>query len=344
MKKAIMLYSKGYEQLDYGPDHPFRPERFTKTKNYFMTKFPDLKILEPKAIRPEELLQVHSKFYIEHVKNLSNKGYGYLSVDTPVFPGIFEWALLYCGAAKMGIDLLLSGYDVVFNPCGGLHHAKRDSDGGFCVFNDVAFAAVYAEKQGRKPVIIDIDAHAGDGTMEILYEKPILKISIHEDPHYLYPGNGFIDQFGEKEGYGFNINIPLPPLAGDNDLNLAFSEIVIPAVKKFKPDIIILQSGVDGYYRDPLTSLSYTGWGYRRVAKLLASFNLPILMLGGGGYDLNVVPILWAIIFGELIGNSEGILEDLSKMDEKAKLSNEQIVKRTKKVINQILKSHPFFL
>ncbi len=344
LMKAAIIYSEIYEKVDFGPDHPFKRERFILTKRLFEEEFPEIPFLEPDVVDLSYLRKVHSNGYIEKVKRLSMRGYGYLSIDTPVFKGIYEWALTYCGGSLLGAKELLKGsYRVVFNPCGGLHHAKYDDDGGFCVFNDVALAAVYFYEKGKRTAIVDIDAHAGDGTMLILYEKPVLKISIHEDPTFLYPGNGFIDQFGAGPGYGYNINIPLPPGTSDEELLIVFKNIVIPALEKYEPEYIILQSGVDGYRKDPLTHLSYTAHGYHQIAELLRKTELPILMLGGGGYYVSAVPILWATIFATLIDNFERIRSKVFSLDPEPSKSDKEIKSSVKEIVKILLEEHPFF-
>jgi len=342
MRKAAFVYTKEFEKVNYGPDHPFRAERFSETISFFKSKFNDTPIIEPQLIDEEILLEVHSKRYVEEVKEYSKKGYGFLSIDTPVFKGIFEWALWYSSASYHALRLVLDRkYDVVFNPCGGLHHAKKDSDGGFCVFNDVALIAKIAFNEGRNAAIVDYDAHAGDGTMRILYDLPILKISIHEDPYFLYPGDGFIEQVGKGKGYGYTLNIPLPPYSGDDILIDAFKDIIIPAIKNYKPEILIIQSGVDGYYNDPLTHLRYTVWGYFEISKMLRSLNLPTVILGGGGYYLPMIPILWGVIFAIHSDRLANIRDIIEKLGEESTKSENHVWKSYKITKKQIINSHP---
>lgn len=342
MSLAIM-YTKRYEKVDYGPDHPFRKERFINFINILKEIRPKTKILEPRNYDLSILELVHSKEYIEHVAYLSERGYGMLSIDTPVFPGIFDWAITYCWGSLTAIDLVIEGkYKVAFNPCGGLHHAKINSDGGFCVFNDVALVAMYGKKRGEKIAIVDIDAHAGDGTMRILYREDILKISIHEDPRYLYPGEGFIHQVGEGNGYGYTINIPLPPNSTDDVLIDAFNKIVIPAIRKYHPTILVLQAGVDGYYLDPLTHLNYTSYGYREVARMIKELKIPTVVLGGGGYYLNRVPLLWLNIILTLIGEEKKYLDRI-QVDLKPSKCQKNICIESSGVIEKVIRDHPFF-
>jgi len=338
-----IVYSHDYEKLNYGAEHPFKKERFTNLIKLIKKIRPRTPIIEPYDYDLSLLELVHDRDYIDYVHQLSNKGYGALSVDTPIFPGIFEWAVKYCWGSLTATKLVLEKkFNVAFNPCGGLHHAKRNSDGGFCVFNDVALSAVYARNNGTKVAIVDIDGHAGDGTMRILYHLDILKISIHEDPRFLYPGDGFIHQVGEGDGYGYTINIPLPMYSTDDILINAFTEIVIPALKKFNPSILILQGGVDGYFMDPLTHLEYTSYGYRKISNLLRTLRIPVVVLGGGGYYIEHVPILWLNIVLTLVGEYNEHKSILYINSEPSTCKGE-ICNRAERIINRIKKFHPFF-
>jgi len=333
------VYSKDFELLNFGIDHPLQPSRFIRERIYFKTVF-NLKILEPKQYSEDLLKKVHSEEYIRLVKKYDSRGFGALSPDTPVFPGIYKYALACCWATLTACDLVMKE-KVVYQFAGGWHHARRDSDGGFCVFNDAALALVYLKEKGLKPAYVDIDAHAGDGVMYILYEEPILKISIHQDPLTLYPGCGFIDEWGRGKGLGYMINIPLPPYSGDEQLVQVFSEIVIPALKEYKPDVIILQAGVDGHRYDPLTALEYSAWGYKSIAEKLKKLNVPIVLLSGGGYHL-YVHVIHGVIFGILIDKLEKVWEDAIKIDPQPIAGRENVSKKVKELIRELKETHPF--
>ena len=341
-QKPIIIYTKDYENVNYGDDHPFNKHRFRLTYKYFLKIFPDIDVIKPDLLDEDILLLAHSKKYVDSVKKLSAIGRGYISLDTPAFRGMYEWALIYVSGSIKAAKISSNQKIHVFNPCGGLHHAARDFGGGFCIFNDVAITALWLKKMGLKPAIVDWDAHAGDGTMLILYETPILKISIHEDPLYLYPGRGFADEVGEGEGYGYTLNIPLPPLSTDREFQLVIDEIVLPALKYYKPDIIVLQSGGDGHYTDPLTHLNYTVMGYKYAAEKIRSLNIPVVMLGGGGYDLKSLPIIWATVYATLIGRFKAVEKDFNRLYPGEIYVDEKVKKMARKVVEDLLKHHPF--
>lgn len=345
-----VIFSDDYLNLDFGPYHPLQPSRFIETINIFK-KHLQFDLISPKKIDPDILIEldVHSQKYIDIVKKCSNLELKYLSEyssDTPCFEGIYEWGLLYCGGAKTGCDLVLSNkYKVVFNVVGGFHHAKYEENGGFCVFNDCALILAYLFNKKQKAAYIDIDAHAGDGTYLILYDKPILKISIHEDPRYLYPGRGFMHEVGEKDGYGYTVNIPLPPGAGDYELIEILRQIVVPLLKKYDPDILIIQCGVDGFYLDPLTHLNYTHHGFSEFAKIMRSFRKPILLCPGGGYS-KYAPYLHLIITSILCSQDTKIKKIVSHLDStlpKIRHEPKNLEKITTRIITKIQKNHPIF-
>jgi acetoin utilization protein AcuC len=141
---------------------------------------------------------------------------------------------------------------------GGFHHAGSSSGEGFCVFNDVAIAArSLIQRHGmRRVLIIDTDAHQGNGTMDIFWEEPkVLFMSIHQDPRTIYPGRGFVGDIGEGAGRGYTINIPMPRFSGGRHWVKALEEIFVPICVEFKPDAIIRNGGSDPFYGDELTEL-----------------------------------------------------------------------------------------
>lgn len=345
MLDNAVVYSKTYEKVNYGPNHPLQPERFSKTFTLIKEAFPNVPFVEVEDFPQEVLRTSHSKRYIDFVKKAAKTGRD-LSVDTPAFDEIFEWGFESVKGSLTAGKLILDDKKVVFNPSGGWHHAKRNSGGGFCVFNDVTILAKFLVEKGRKPVIIDIDAHAGNGTMDILKKEAILKISIHQEPAKFYPGEGFINEVGESQGKGYTVNIPLPPASDDGSLLYVFDHLVKKLLEHYNADtdVILLQSGVDGHRSDPITNLRYTGLGYVGVAKRLRRWRKPIVMMGGGGYHLEKSPKLWAGIFGTLIGEEGKAKEIMQEVDERSEiLSEEPYIEMAKEVVDKIIDAHPFF-
>ncbi len=344
MQKVKIIYSKEYEKINFGSDHPFSPQRFKAVIKFYQENITDLDIIEPEPATEEHLKLVHTQDYINLVKQLSKLGKGYLSIDTPAFKGMYEWATKCTGGSILAAEKAAQG-ETIFDPCGGYHHARKNEGTGFCIFNDIAIAAKHLHEKGIRVAVVDWDAHAGDGTMSTLYKEPILKISIHEDPHYIYPGDGFKEQVGEGKGHGYTINIPLPPYATDEEFLMAINEIVIPALEKYQPEVILLQAGADGYFTDPLTHLAYTIQGYREAAQQLRKIGAPVAILGGGGYDTKALPIIWATVHLTLTNQFEKIKKHYAELAKEKPVveDKETIQKRTRRTIQWIKTKHPYF-
>ncbi|MCX8176380.1 MAG: acetoin utilization protein AcuC [Candidatus Bathyarchaeota archaeon] len=303
------VYHQEYEKYFFGEEHPFQPVRekvtleVLKQLNVFNGK---AKIFEAKSASTEELQLVHTKTYIEYVKRKCDVGLGYLDYgDTPARKGVFEGACWRVGGTIKATELVMSGeVSHSFNPGGGLHHAKENSAAGFCVFNDVAVAVKVLQKRFnvKKIAIIDVDGHHADGTQQIFYKEPILKISTHRYDGIFYPGTGRVDEMGVGEGYGYNVNIPLPVGVDDEAYLYCFREVVEPLIRAYKPEVIITQFGVDGHYWDPLVGLSLTTRTYVEVAKSLHNLahqfsGSRLVVVGGGGYDVKNTARCWALMF-----------------------------------------------
>jgi acetoin utilization deacetylase AcuC-like enzyme len=164
------------------------------------------------------------------------------------------------------------------------HHAQRVvyGDRGFCIINIEAVMLERIRQQygELRVAIVDTDCHHGDGTQDIYWnDKETLFISIHQDGRTLYPGTGAIDEFGGPGGYGYNINIPLPPTTGDEGILYVLDNVVLPILDEYKPDIIINSAGQDNHYSDPITNMNFTASGY---AELNHRLNPDIAVLEGG--------------------------------------------------------------
>ena len=213
---------------------------------------------------------------------------------------MFETESLKVVAALIGAELLLEDEsDITFSFAGGLHHAGKDHASGFCVFGDGAVAIHRLLAEGWRVAYVDIDAHHGDGVQTAFYQDPrVLTISFHESGQFLFPGTGFSHELGEGDGYGFSINVPLFPYTDNETFIWAFDQVAPPLVKEFKPDVIVSQLGVDAHWRDPLTHLALTSHGFVQLFQRIRSLAPRWLAVGGGGYDISVVPRLWTLAWG----------------------------------------------
>jgi len=169
-----------------------------------------------------------------------------------------------------------------------------DRASGFCYVNDAVLAIMRLRERGWRVAYVDIDAHHGDGVQFAFYRDPnVLTISTHERGDRLFPGTGFVSEMGEGEGVGFSVNLPLQPFTDDDVYQPAFEAVVPPLLCAFKPDVMVLQLGIDSHRTDPLTHLCLTVQGFTTVVKRLLQLVPRVVALGGGGYDLPNVARAW---------------------------------------------------
>lgn len=225
---------------------------------------------------------------------------------TPTFRGVFEATLYVVGSNLAALDMVMAGKDRVgrkiehaFSPIVGLHHARRDSAGGFCVFNDIGVAVVQArQKYGAKKIAyVDMDAHHGDGVFYEFESDPLLFLAaVHQGG--IFQGTGFVAKTGAGMAEGTKLNIALPAGAYDSEFIAAFSKVE-EFVDDCRPELIILQCDADGLAGDPITDLQYTADAH--AANALHSLAHKhcrgrIIALGGGGYDPSNIGRAWTEI------------------------------------------------
>lgn len=270
--------------------HPESPQRLLAIINYLKEKklWDREKIIRPASAEKSDILLCHTERLIKQVKTLSEKG-GIIDADTPVGVGTYDIALRAVGGTIKACQIAIEHNDSAFafvRPPG--HHAERDRACGFCYFNNVAIAAekVLLTENINKILILDIDVHHGNGTQDIFYTRnDVFYISLHQHPHTLYPGTGFPEETGGGAGKGFTANIALPPATDDDNYIYAFEKIVLPAINRFKPELIIVSAGFDTHRKDPLASLNLTEKTYEFIALKLKESAVAVVFSLEGGYD-----------------------------------------------------------
>ncbi|MCS7090113.1 MAG: acetoin utilization protein AcuC [Verrucomicrobiota bacterium] len=311
----VLVYAPETEVLRYPPDCPFKTERATATRRQLLQAgllgSGPLQEVRPQPATRAELERLHAPRYLDLLQaaaagelTAESLHVGLGGPDTPVFPHMWEYARWACGAALTAADLLLQGQArIAFNLHGGFHHAHAARAGGFCYLNDVALACERLVAAGRRVMYLDLDAHHGDGVQAFFYDRnDVLTVSLHESGKTLYPGTGFEDELGEGPGYGYNVNVPLPAGTYDAAFLKAYFTIVAPLLRAYRPDVLVVELGMDILAGDPLTHLLMTNNVVVEVARHLRQTGLPLLVSGGGGYQFEPTVRGWALAWRTLAG------------------------------------------
>ena len=275
-----------------------------------------LMLIEPRAASIEELSLVHEEHYISHIRDVGQKGGGWLDMDTVMSAGSYDAALYAAGGVIEAVAAVAGGEVgsafALVRPPG--HHATPRTAMGFCLFNNVAIGAKYAlEKLGMERVaVVDFDVHHGNGTQEAFYDSPgVLYISTHQYPHY--PGTGQIEETGGGMAEGTTVNIPLPAGCGDAEYERVFERVIVPAVRRFHPQLVMVSAGYDAHWADEMASMKVTVTGFARMAGIIKGLaeelcHGRLVFSLEGGYNLKAMAASVKATFDVLLG--EASIED----------------------------------
>jgi acetoin utilization protein AcuC len=293
-------------KYDFGPQHPLKPERLKRTMA-LIEHYAGPVIVPSDHATDEDLLRIHTPEYISAVARvdfgaqegiLDEPEFDALRVehgffgDNPPFKGMSQAARAYAGASIAAAQAVKHGAPLAFGIGGGLHHALADKASGFCIYNDCALAISVLREKYQRVAYIDIDVHHGDGVQWIFYDDPtVLTCSIHQDGRTLYPGTGGVQETGKDFT---SLNVPLEPGTTGDVWLWAFREGILPHLQKWQPQAIVLQIGADTHYLDPLARIDSTQQEWLEAIQDVQALNLPMVVLGGGGYELSSVPRMWA--------------------------------------------------
>ncbi len=297
MKTLPIVYSSDFKRHLTSPKHPEQPLRVEAIVR-FLEHGPLgslLEIVPPEEAPFEWLTEIHDPNYIFRLEEACLRGKSYIcGTDNEICYDSFEVAKLAAGAVLKAVELVEGqGHQVVFCPVRPPgHHAERTRALGFCFFNNVAIGARYWQKNyGRRVLILDWDAHHGNGIQSAFYdEAEVFYISLHENPRLSFPGTGTAEERGVGRGEGYTLNIPMPLDSGDVAYEEAFRTVVDPAVQKFAPEGIILAAGFDGHRDDDMSFLNLTTGGFAVMSEYVRqwsqTFEAPVISVLEGGYDL----------------------------------------------------------
>jgi len=339
---VAIIIDPRYQQHLMGVTHLENYKRIKAVENSLKNRELDGKWckITPRFAKKSELKWVHTLAYVEKVEKTAGKKLSSFNFDTQTTEKSWSIARLAVGGVFSMIDKIMSGRSsrgfACIRPPG--HHAGPSQGMGFCIFNNIALGAKYLKHRYRVPrlMIIDIDAHHGNGTQDIFYDTDeVLFVSIHESNSF--PGTGKIEETGEKKGQGFTINIPLEKGSRARDIGRALYFIAGPVAQEYKPEMILVSFGFDLYIHDRLAGMNVTPNGYARITALLLeiaghSAAGKIAFVMEGGYSIKGIQECGLTVMKEIC-NVPGVSEE--KVDRIRKSDPSRL-----SILTKVIKTH----
>jgi len=306
MKRISYFYDQEIGNYKYAPGHPMKPHRIRLTHSLIINYsiFKRMNLFRPIAATFEDLTRFHSNDYIEFLRTISRENsdnkekelmrYNMIE-DCPVFEGLYEYCQSTAGGTIQGaVHINEQECDISVNWAGGLHHAKRREASGFCYVNDIVLGILELLRFHERVMYIDIDVHHGDGVEEAFYSSDrVMTISFHMHGEF-FPGTGSATDVGVGRGRNYTVNVPLNSGIDDTTYLSIFRRVIGASVERFRPEAIVLQCGADSLAGDRIGCFNLTHEGHAACVEFVKSFDVPVLVLGGGGYTISNVSRCWA--------------------------------------------------
>ncbi|XP_016452681.2 histone deacetylase 6-like [Nicotiana tabacum] len=308
-RRVTYFYDPYIGDYYYGQGHPMKPHRIRITQNlvchYKLHR--RMEITRPFPASAEDICWFHSPDYVDFLSSVSPETLYYqthddhdlkrfnLGEDCPVFDGLFGFCQASAGGSiGAAVKLNRQDADIAINWAGGLHHAKRSGASGFCYVNDIVLGILELLKVHKRVLYIDIDVHHGDGVEEAFYTTDrVMTVSFHKFGDF-FPGTGHIKDIGAGSGKYYALNAPLNDGIDDESFRRLFRPIIQKVMEVYQPEAVVLQCGADSLAGDRLGLFNLSVKGHADCLRFLRSFNIPLMVLGGGGYTIRNVARCWA--------------------------------------------------
>ncbi|EFE32841.1 uncharacterized protein ARB_00299 [Trichophyton benhamiae CBS 112371] len=314
-KRIAYFYDSDVGNYAYVAGHPMKPHRIRMTHSLVMNYglYKKMEIYRAKPASKFEMTQFHTDEYIDFLAKVTPDNMDQYAKeqsrynvgdDCPVFDGLFEFCGISAGGSMEGAARLnRNKCDIAVNWAGGLHHAKKSEASGFCYVNDIVLGILELLRFKQRVLYIDIDVHHGDGVEEAFYTTDrVMTVSFHKYGEY-FPGTGELRDIGVGAGKYYSVNFPLRDGIDDVSYKGIFEPVIKHVMEWYRPEAVVLQCGGDSLSGDRLGCFNLSMRGHANCVKYVKSFNLPTLILGGGGYTMRNVARTWAYETGVLVGN-----------------------------------------
>ncbi|KAK4264381.1 hypothetical protein QN277_025567 [Acacia crassicarpa] len=308
-RRVFYFYEPTIGDYEYQRNHPMRPIRIRMTHNLIVkyNLHRHFQTVRPFPATTEDISRFHTQDYVDFLSTVSPQSiegnacfrklrrFNLDQEDCPIFNGLFDFSQASAGGSIGAAAILNRGdADIAINWAGGLHHAKKREAAGFCYINDIVLGILELLKVHRRVLYVDIDAHHGDGVEEAFYTTDrVMTVSFHKYGDGYFPGTGHILDTGSGPGKNYSLNVPLQNGMDDDSFNSLFRAIIQAVMDVYQPDAVVLQCGADSLSGDKLGPFNLSVKGHADSLRFLRSFNVPLMVLGGGGYTVQNVARCW---------------------------------------------------
>ncbi|SCV68123.1 BQ2448_244 [Microbotryum intermedium] len=313
-RKVAYFHDEDVGAYAYSLVHPMKPHRVTMAHNlvvnYGLDKQMDM--IRPTRATAHEMTRFHTDEFIDVlsrvtpdlVEEMTCRGTRFLiGEDCPAFEGLFEFCSISAGGSLSAARRLTDAKaDIALNWAGGLHHAKKREASGFCYINDIVLAILELLRYHARVLYIDIDVHHGDGVEEAFFTTDrVMTASFHKFGDF-FPGTGALNDRGKGPGKGYSVNFPLKDGIDDQSYRTIFRPVMQAIMDWYRPGAVVLQCGADSLAEDKLGPFNLSMQGHADCVEFMRTFNVPLMILGGGGYTIRNVARTWAYETGVACG------------------------------------------